>query len=103
MAQEKKCEDQNCPAHSSLKTRGRVLTALITSSKMRRTAGCVIERTQELKKYQRQEKRRTRLKVHNPDCVSANAGDTVRIAECRPLSKTKKFVIIEKVKKDASS
>jgi small subunit ribosomal protein S17 len=43
--------------------------------------------------------RRTRVKAHNPESIDAKEGDTVRIAETRPLSKTKNFVVIEIVKK----
>jgi small subunit ribosomal protein S17 len=28
-------------------------------------------------------------------CIGAKEGDTVVIAECRPLSKTKSFVVVE--------
>ena len=42
-------------------------------------------------------KKRTRLHAHNPSCIDAKEGDTVKIMECRPLSKTKKFVVIEKI------
>ncbi len=50
-------------------------------------------------RYERYEKRRTRVAAHNPPCINAKEGDKVVIAECRPLSRTKKFVIIE-VKKE---
>ncbi len=94
----KSCDDKNCPFHGNLKLRGRILSGEIVSARMKRTALFNLERRHYVQKYERYEKRRTRLKVHNPDCVSAKSGDKVRIAECRPLSKTKKFVIIEKLK-----
>ncbi len=50
-------------------------------------------------KYNRYIKKRTKLKAHNPSCVNANKGDVVTIMECRPLSKTKKFVVLEVKKK----
>ena len=46
-------------------------------------------------KYERKETRRTRVHVHNPACINAEVGDLVLIAETRPISKTKNFVIIE--------
>ena len=64
---------------------------------MRKTAAIEFNRLHFLKKYERYEKRRTKLKVHNPECINAKDGDIVRIMECRPLSKTKNFVIIEKL------
>ena len=40
-------------------------------------------------------KKRTKMRVHNPPCIDASVGDKVTVMECKPLSKTKKFVIIE--------
>ena len=92
-----KCNDSKCPFHGSLSVRGRQFTGTVTSTKMRKTAVIEFERLQFLKKYERYEKRRTKLKVHNPECINAREGDVVRVIECRPLSKTKNFIIIEKI------
>ena len=78
----------------------RVLKGVVVSDKMHRTAVVEWNRTHYLRKYERYEKRRTKLKVHNPQCISAKDGDIVRIIECRPLSKTKNFVIIENLGKE---
>jgi len=94
---EKECNDKNCPFHGSLRLRGRVFSEKIVSAKSHRTATIGIERRQYIPKYERYEKRRTRLQVHNPDCINAKEGDVVKVQECRPMSKTKHFVIIEKV------
>jgi small subunit ribosomal protein S17 len=51
-----------------------------------------------VKKYKRYEKRRSRYHAHSTPCINASAGDVVRIAECRPLSKTKSFVVVEVMK-----
>jgi len=91
------CNDPKCPFHGTLSTRGRTLVGIITAARMRRTATFQLERRNYVSKYERYEKRRTVLKVHNPDCISAKEGDKVKIAECRPLSKTKGFVIIKKM------
>jgi small subunit ribosomal protein S17 len=96
---EKSCNDAKCPFHGNLKMRGRILVGKIISTKMRKTASFELARIHYIPKYERYEKRRTRLKAHNPDCINASAGDIVRIMECRPLSKTKKFVVIEKLAK----
>ena len=72
------------------------MTGTVISTKMRKTAVIEFERLHFLSKYERYEKRRTKLKVHNPDCVNAKDGDVVTVIECRPLSKTKNFVIIQK-------
>lgn len=96
-APQHKCSDVNCPFHGSLSTRGRQFIGTVISTKMRKTVVVEFERLYFLKKYERYEKRKTKLKVHNPDCINANDGNVVRIFECRPLSKTKNFVIVEKL------
>lgn|SRR3989338_1065819 len=90
------CNDINCPHHGNLSVRGRRFDGTVVSTKMRKTAVVEFERLNFLKKYERYEKRRTRLKAHNPECVGAKDGDTVSMIECRPLSKTKNFVIVQK-------
>ena len=92
---DKKCEDNNCPFHGNLKTRGMSFTGVVISDKMRRTCTVEWERRNYLKKYERYEKRRTKIKSHNTDCINAKNGDIVKIIGCRPLSKTKNFVIVE--------
>lgn len=92
-----KCEDKNCPFHGSLKVRGRQLTGVIRAAKMHNTATMEWTRTIQIPKYERYEKRRSKIKVHNPKCINAVEGDLVRVIGCRPLSKTKNFVIVEKL------
>jgi small subunit ribosomal protein S17 len=94
-APKSKCSDPKCPFHGFLSVRGRKLNGTVISAKMRKTALIEFERMNFLKKYERYEKRRTRLKVHNPECISAKDGDIVDVIECRPLSKTKNFVITQ--------
>ena len=90
------CKDDKCPFHGSLSVRGRQFEALVVSAKMRKTAVVESDYTRFNSKYARYEKMRRKLKAHNPSCISANEGDLVRIIECRPLSKTKNFVIVQK-------
>jgi small subunit ribosomal protein S17 len=97
MSEKKDCGDARCPVHGNLKLRGKTLTGKVKSAKMRRTVTITIQRRVYLKKYDRYENKLTNLKAHNPDCIGAKEGDTVNITECRPLSKTKKFVVVEKV------
>ena len=94
----KECSDKNCPIHGSLKLRGRTFTKKVVSSKSRRSAIIEIKTRHYIQKYERYEKRKTRLQVHNPECINAKEGDIVKVQECRPISKTKHFVIIKKIK-----
>ena len=95
---EKKCADRHCPFHGALPVRGRTFEGTVISPKFHKTVKVEWERMKFLLKYERYMKGRKRVKVHVPDCIEASVGDRVRIAECRPISKTKNFVIIEKVK-----
>ncbi len=46
-------------------------------------------------KYQRYERSRSRVHAYLPECIDVTEGDEITIAECRPLSKTVSFVVIE--------
>ncbi len=91
------CTDSNCPFHGHLRLHGRRLSGVVSSARMRRTANITIERMTYMKKYERFQRRKSSLKVHNPECISAKEGDKVDVIECRPLSKTKHFVIVRKI------
>lgn len=97
-APDKECNDIHCPFHGRLPVRGQVFTGSVVSSRMDKTV--VVKRTSEklITKFERYEKRQSKMHAHNPPCIDAAEGDTVKIAECRPLSKTKTFVVIELVK-----
>ena len=79
-APKQSCADVKCPFHGNLSTRGRQFMGTVTSTKTRKTAIVEFERLHFLKKYERYEKRRTKLKAHNPECINAKDGDIV-IAE----------------------
>jgi len=96
----KKCKDGSCPIHGNLKCRGKIFTAVVISTKMQKTGIVEFARQYYLPKFERYEKRRTRIKAHNPECINAKEGDIVKVSECRPLSKTKNFVIIENLGKE---
>ncbi|NLE04854.1 MAG: 30S ribosomal protein S17 [Crenarchaeota archaeon] len=93
----KSCEDRNCPFHGTLSVRGRVFEGIVVSSKMDKTVIVEREFLQFSTKYVRYEKRSSRIPSHNPPCIDAKEGQKVRIAECRPISKTVSFVVVEKV------
>lgn len=95
---EKECNDEKCPWHGKLALRGRVFVGTVASTKPHKTAIVRWNYHYFLKKYERYEKRNTRIVAYNPECIDAKKGDTVKIAECRPISKTKAFAVIEVLK-----
>lgn len=93
------CNDRNCPNHGSLSVRGITLEGFVASDKMNKTVIVQRDYFVKVKKYERYRRARTRIAAHNPPCINAKKGDFVRIAECRRLSKTVSFVVVEKLNK----
>jgi small subunit ribosomal protein S17 len=91
---EKECEDVKCPWHGKLSVRGKTLSGKIKSSKSRNTAIIEWDYHRIVPKFERFERRKSRVSAHNPPCIHAREGDSVVIAECRPVSKTKHFVVV---------
>ena len=91
------CNDKSCPFHGTLPVRGQVITGTVLSTKMANSIIVKREYMSFVPKYERYEKRTSKYAVHCPPCIKVKAGDQVRIAECRPLSKTISFVAIEKI------
>lgn len=91
-----KCNDPNCPFHGHLKVRGIIIEGKVASTSMQKTVVVEKERLHYVPKYERYEKRTSRYKAHLPPCIHVNKGDNVIIMECRPLSKTKHFVVVSK-------
>ena len=90
-----KCEDIKCPWHGKLPVRGKVFEGVVRSTKTHKTAIVEWKHIKFVKKYERYERRKSRVTAYNPSCVNAKDGDSVVIAECRALSKTKHFVVVK--------
>ncbi|RLI79459.1 30S ribosomal protein S17 [Archaeoglobales archaeon] len=92
---ENECNDENCPFHGKLSVRGQVFRGKVVKTYEK---SAVIEREllRYVPKYERYLKKISKLHAHNPECIDAREGDIVTVVECRPISKTKSFVIIEK-------
>ena len=89
------CTNDKCPWHGFLKVRGRIFTGRVAAAKAPHTAIIEWDYYHFIPKYERYERRRSRIAASNPDCLAAKQGEIVTIAECRPLSKSKRFVVIE--------
>ena len=76
----------------------RTLTGKVISDKMNKTITVAIVRQVQHRLYKKIIKRTTKLHVHdeNNEC---KVGDIVKIAESRPIAKTKAWVLIEIVEK----
>jgi small subunit ribosomal protein S17 len=98
----KSCDDRNCPFHGALKVRGRILEGTVIGAKMDKSV--IVKRNYQfyVPKFKRYERRHGHIPAHNPPCLSAKEGDVVKVAECRPISKTVSFVVIEKLEEEKS-
>jgi len=92
------CTDRKCVLHGGLPARGRVFEGIVLSDKMQKTVTVEWPRLFYVPKFERYEKRRSKVHAHNPACISAKTGERVRIVETRPLTKTVKFAVVEVMK-----
>ena len=89
--------DENCPFYGSLRLRGQVLEGVVSSVGMQKSITIERNNVRRMKKFERMEKRTYSLTAHLPTCIGeVEVGDSVRVMECRPLSKTISFCVIEK-------
>ena len=79
-------------------TRRKIRTGKVVSAKMTKSIVVAIERQVPHKLYKKYFKRTTRLMAHD-EKSEAGLGDTVKIMETRPLSKLKRWRLVEIVAK----
>ena len=89
------CNDDNCPFHGHLKVRGMRIVGKVVSAKMQKTVVVEKERLRMIQKYERIKRSSSKYAAHLPPCIHVSEGDEVMIMECRPLSKSVSFVVIE--------
>ena len=82
------------------KTLRRSRVAKVVADSTEKTIKVEIEGMVQHPRYKKYIKRHTRFLVHDPE-EKCKVGDTVRIEECRPISKTKKWIVREIVKTSA--
>ncbi|WP_455234098.1 30S ribosomal protein S17 [Thiogranum longum] len=78
----------------------RTLTGRVVSDKMDKSAVVLVERRVRHPLYGKYIRRSTKLHIHdeNNECQQ---GDTVTIRQCRPISKTKSWALLEVVERPA--
>jgi len=95
------CKDRLCPKHGDrkLKMRGRTFEGVVVK-KFPGRVSIQFERMLKLPKYERYEKRKTKIHARLPDCMKedVNVGDRIQIAETRPISKMIHFVVSKVIK-----
>jgi small subunit ribosomal protein S17 len=74
----------------------RTVTGKVVSNRMDKSATVMIERKVKHPVYGKYIRRSTRLHVHDAENV-CQEGDTVVVEQCRPLSRTKSWRLVEVV------
>ena len=78
---------------SDLVVRGKKFIGVVTKAKAPKTVTVEWTRYVYIPKYERYEKRKSKVKAH--DEIGVKEGDIVLIGETRKISKTKSFVVLK--------
>jgi small subunit ribosomal protein S17 len=83
-----------------MKARGvrKKLIGVVVSDKMDKTAVVLVRGLRKHKMYRKYVTTRAKYVAHDPQ-NSCHVGDKVRILECRPMSKTKRWQVIEVIER----
>ncbi|MCG6117334.1 MAG: 30S ribosomal protein S17 [Aquimonas sp.] len=78
----------------------RTVEGRVVSNKMDKTVTVLVERSVKHELYGKYLRRSSKLHAHDED-NSCQEGDLVRVVECRPLSKTKTWRVVQVVSRGA--
>ena len=79
----------------------RRMTGVVTSNKMEKTVSVRITRRFRHRLYKKVIDRHKAVKAH--DELGCDVGDQVMIVESKPISKTKRWVVVEIIRKSVST
>ncbi len=85
-------------SNAGLRARRKVRTGVVVSDKMDKTVLVRIDRSFRHPLYAKTVKHSSKLAAHD-ERNDAHVGDTVRVMETRPLSKTKRWRVVEIVER----
>jgi small subunit ribosomal protein S17 len=78
----------------------RTVEGRVVSNKMNKTVTILVERQVKHPLYGKYIRRSTKLHAHDEE-NACHEGDVVRVTECRPLSKTKNWRVVEVITRAA--
>jgi small subunit ribosomal protein S17 len=87
-------ETQQAPASRAAGSRRQQVIGVVTSAKMQKTIVVKVTRTVEHRLYRRVQRRAKQYYAHDEQ-QQARPGDTVRIEATRPLSRLKRWRLVE--------
>lgn len=91
----KTCTNRYCPFCGSLSLRGKLVSGIVVSHKSKNMVVVEREYSRFVNKYKRYERSKSKIHAFISDCQDVEDGNKVKIAECRPLSKTVSFAVVE--------
>jgi small subunit ribosomal protein S17 len=91
----RECADKNCPFHGNLSIRGKLFDGTVTGNKAKKTITLQKESAVYFSKFKRYARGKSTIHAHVPDCIDVESGDDVLTAECRPISKSVSYVVVE--------
>lgn len=91
----RECTDKHCPFHGNLSVRGKLFDGKVTSDKSRQTITLQKESPMYFSKFKRYARSKNTIHAHVPECIDVESGDHVLTAECRPISKSVSYVVVE--------
>ena len=94
-APKKDCTDRHCPFHGTLTVRGKLFEGKVVSAKAKNTIVLQKEYPLYFSKFKRYARSKNTIHAHIPSCIDVTEGDLVLTAECRPVSKSVSFVVVE--------
>merc|ERR1712032_315837 len=90
--------DKKCPWTGSVNIRGKLITGVIKTTKMKNTIIIRKDYLHYIKKYNRFEKRHKDTPVHVSPAFRVKQGDEILGGQCRPLSKTVRFNMLKVIR-----
>ena len=87
--------DEKNPFNGTLSVRGKLFQGKVVKAKAKDTVVLEKESPTYYSKYKRYARSKNSIHAHVPSNIEVTEGDTVIAAECRPLSKSVSFVVVE--------
>ena len=87
--------EKNNPFNGSLSIRGKLFEGTVIDAKAKGTIVIQKESPIYFKKFKRFGRSKNKIHAHVPSNINVQKGDHVIAAECRPISKSVSFVVVE--------
>ena len=87
--------EKNNPFNGSLSIRGKLFEGIVIDAKAKKTVVIQKERPIYFSKFKRFGRSKNKIHAHFPSNIDVKEGDYVIAAECKPISKSVSFVVVE--------